>query len=98
LTEKTYCENHDAHDTRHRKKQYNQRWRQESKLFLLHNPLCADPFGLHAAAGVRVVAREVDHKTPWKGNTRLFWERSNWQSLCESCHSKKTAKFDRLEY
>jgi 5-methylcytosine-specific restriction protein A len=24
----------------------------------------------------------------------LFWNRSNWQSLCHSCHSRKTASED----
>jgi 5-methylcytosine-specific restriction protein A len=24
----------------------------------------------------------------------LFWDQSNWQPLCHTCHSKKTARED----
>ena len=35
----------------------------------------------------------VDHKEPHKGNEVLFWDQSNWQSLCKDCHdSLKQAK------
>ncbi|SFP62795.1 HNH endonuclease signature motif containing protein [Tranquillimonas alkanivorans] len=32
-------------------------------------------------------ATVVDHVTPHKGDTALFWDKSNWQSLCTPCHS-----------
>ncbi|WP_369680053.1 HNH endonuclease [Brevibacillus laterosporus] len=25
----------------------------------------------------------------------MFWDRKNWQPLCESCHNRKTAREDR---
>lgn len=28
----------------------------------------------------------VDHITPHKGDSTLFWDSGNWQSLCKSCH------------
>ena len=31
-------------------------------------------------------AHVVDHVTPHKGDLDLFWNRSNWQSLCKTCH------------
>jgi 5-methylcytosine-specific restriction enzyme A len=34
----------------------------------------------------------VDHITPHKGDRQMFWDRSNWQSLCHRCHSRKTAR------
>ncbi|MCR8827199.1 HNH endonuclease [Photobacterium sp. TY 1-4] len=37
-------------------------------------------------------ATDVDHITPHKGDRRLFFDQSNWQSLCKSCHSRKTAR------
>ncbi|WP_144469068.1 HNH endonuclease signature motif containing protein, partial [Bacillus pumilus] len=31
---------------------------------------------------------------PHKGDKKLFWDSSNWQPLCASCHNRKTAKED----
>ncbi|MFR3634507.1 MAG: HNH endonuclease [Sutterella sp.] len=31
---------------------------------------------------------------PHKGDMALFWDQSNWQPLCHTCHSKKTARED----
>lgn len=62
---------------------YNRRWDRERKEFLKANPLC------------KICGRpatEVDHIIPHKGNQILFWNKSNWQSLCHSCHSKKTIR------
>jgi 5-methylcytosine-specific restriction protein A len=36
----------------------------------------------------------VDHIIPHGGDMRLFWNRGNWAALCQSCHSRKTAKQD----
>jgi 5-methylcytosine-specific restriction protein A len=33
----------------------------------------------------------VDHIIPHKGDKKLFWSRDNWQSLCLSCHNRKSA-------
>jgi len=41
-----------------------------------------------------VLATVVDHISPHKGDSDLFWDRANWQSLCESCHNRKTASED----
>ncbi len=35
-------------------------------------------------------ANEVDHIKPHNGDLALFWDESNWQSLCKACHSRKT--------
>jgi 5-methylcytosine-specific restriction protein A len=42
-----------------------------------------------------VVATEVDHITPISAGGAA-WDRGNVQSLCKSCHSRKTAKEMRL--
>jgi 5-methylcytosine-specific restriction protein A len=42
-------------------------------------------------AGQRVLSVDVDHITPHQGSASLFWEASNLQGLCRSCHSRKTA-------
>ena len=39
-------------------------------------------------------ATDVDHIVPHRGDRDLFWDRNNWQALCHSCHSKKTAAED----
>lgn len=65
-----------------------QRWRKQSKLFLDRHPLCADC----AAIGIVTAAREVDHIVPHRGDPKLMWAKSNWQSLCKPCHSRKTAR------
>lgn len=66
---------------------YGYKWRQERERFLAKNPLC-----LHCLQERRTVAAtEVDHKIPHRGDMNLFWDQSNWQGLCKSHHSKKTA-------
>jgi len=37
-------------------------------------------------------ATELDHKTPHRGASRLFWDQNNWQGLCRVCHGRKTAR------
>ena len=45
-----------------------------------------------AARGLRVRATDVDHIRDHKGDWDVFTDRNNLQSLCHSCHSRKTAK------
>lgn len=40
-------------------------------------------------------ATVVDHIIPHRGDNKLFWDKSNWQSLCKRCHDKKTMTEDR---
>ncbi|WP_145285003.1 HNH endonuclease signature motif containing protein [Rosistilla oblonga] len=65
---------------------YDRRWRKERRAFLAENPYCAE----HLRRKQIRLAQCVDHIIPHRGNKRLFWSRRNWQSLCNSCHSKKT--------
>jgi 5-methylcytosine-specific restriction endonuclease McrA len=65
---------------------YNYRWQKARATFLERHPLCR-----HCQQkGVVTVATDVDHIIPHRGNQQLFWDTSNWQSLCHSCHSVKT--------
>ena len=34
-------------------------------------------------------ACHLDHIIPHRGDMKLFWDESNWQALCESCHDHK---------
>lgn len=66
---------------------YGYRWQQSAKGWLAKHPLC-----VHCEAMQRITAAtEVDHIIPHRGDMALFWDRTNWQSLCKPCHSRKTA-------
>lgn len=62
-------------------------WRLVRAAFLRANPLCA----ACSAAGRVVVAVVVDHVQPIKTGGARF-DRTNHQSLCLSCHNRKTAR------
>jgi 5-methylcytosine-specific restriction endonuclease McrA len=73
-------------------RQHDRAWQRISKAHLMRHPLCADPFGVHAARNVEVPATEVDHILALaRGGTHA---RSNLQSCCRSCHARKTALCD----
>ena len=55
------------------------------------NQLLQEPFCRECARhGVRVPATEVDHIRPHRGDWAVFTDRGNLQSLCHTCHSRKT--------
>jgi 5-methylcytosine-specific restriction protein A len=54
------------------------------------NPLCVTCQG----EGRVEAATVVDHIIPHRGDQKLFWGRSNWQSLCKRHHDIKTASED----
>lgn len=54
---------------------------------LLREPFCREC----ARFGLRVPATDVDHIIPHRGDWSLFTDPDNLQSLCHSCHSRKTA-------
>lgn len=63
-------------------------WQQASKRFRMQHPLCAQC----EADGIVTASAETDHIEPHRGDKHLFWKQANWQPLCKSCHSRKTAK------
>jgi 5-methylcytosine-specific restriction protein A len=66
---------------------YGWDWQKARPSFLAEHPLCE----ACTAAGEVTEATVVDHRTPHKGDQKLFWDQSNWCALCESCHNRKTA-------
>ena len=72
---------------------YGSRWQKASKGFLRKHPLCMCP---ECDEGrIRVTpAVLVDHRIPHRGDMKLFWDPTNWQSMAETCHNKKTATED----
>jgi len=69
---------------------YGGRWQRLRKLHLARFPLCV----ACQAKGIIQVATDVDHHVAHRGDVFLFWDESNWRSLCASCHSSKTARED----
>ncbi len=69
---------------------YTSRWRKAARAYLERNALCR----LHMERGEVVAATVVDHIIPHRGDQRIFWQKTNWQSLCKPCHDHKTATED----
>lgn len=95
LTTSKYC---DVHARRNAStvptaadKGYDTRWRKAKKKFLEANPLCVRCI----QAGQLTKAVVVDHIIPHRGDMILFWDESNWQSLCIKCHNRKTRVEDQ---
>lgn len=59
-----------------------QAWRKLRRAHLSIEPCCI----MCDAIGLTVIANIVDHITPHKGDTTLFYSNSNLQSLCKPCH------------
>ena len=79
---------HDANRLSARKRGYDASWQRERVVYLAANPYCRR---CNAPATV------VDHIQPHKGNRTLFWNRSNWQPLCTTCHSSAKQAAERRE-
>lgn len=96
LTRRGYCDKHKPKDSTRRSPEavawhgwyrlpiFRDKLRPEQ---LLREPFCRGC----AANGLRVRATDVDHIAPHRGDWSLFTSPTNLQSLCHSCHSRKTA-------
>ena len=60
-------------------------WKRRRDAQLAREPFCREC----AKHGLRVQATDADHVVPHRGNLELFL-RGELQSLCHSCHSRKT--------
>lgn len=69
---------------------YGYRWQQMAAAFRKAHPLCAACL----AEGRYTPAACVDHIIPHCGDPALLYDTNNLQSLCWSCHSRKTASED----
>lgn len=97
LTEGKYCHRHQKlygnERTSATSRGYDSRWRTASKRYLKSNPLC-----VHCIKENKMVkATVVDHIVPHRGDKALFWDESNWQSLCKRCHDVKTRNKDQYQ-
>jgi len=50
---------------------------------------------MHVARAEVVAATVVDHITPHRGDMTLFWDKSNWQSLCKRCHDSHKQRLEK---
>lgn len=71
-------------------KLYSRQWEKARRQFLLEHPLCV----ACEKQGIVTAATEVDHIVPHRGDREVFWDQSQWQALCRSCHSRKTVLED----
>lgn len=69
----------------------SKRWASVRKQQLARHPYCQCPHH----EGQRVMAEVVDHKTPHKGDARLFWNTSNLQSMTKRCHDSMKQSQER---
>lgn len=72
---------------------YDYRWQKAREEFLRLNPLCR----LCQEENRVQAATVVDHIIPHQGNERLFWDRSNWQSLCKPHHDGHKQRQEHAE-
>jgi 5-methylcytosine-specific restriction protein A len=72
---------------------YGGKWQRIRKIKMKRNPICEDPYGIHEQENIVVMGDMVDHIIPLKlgGSNKL----TNLQTLCYSCHNKKTAEEQR---
>lgn len=94
LTNDRYCE---AHRALRNARQESAQWQAWYKKQIWVNDLrpaqlLREPFCRHCqAVGVRRRATVVDHVVPHRGDWALFVNKQNHQSLCKTCHDRKTA-------
>ena len=95
-TNKGYCANHQpniANPVQRQRAEYSRLydtkgWKTLRKRILFNTPLCSRC----ATLGTTTAAADVDHVVPHRGDTKLFYDATNLQALCHSCHSYKTAR------
>jgi 5-methylcytosine-specific restriction enzyme A len=73
------------------KRGYGYKWQQARDGYLRSHPFCAD----HLKRGQYIQATVVDHIIPHRGDQKLFWDKTNWQALCELCHNSHKQRLEK---
>lgn len=60
------------------------RWQKLRREHLTRQPYCVCPHH----KGKHIPGDTVDHIVPHKGDSRLFWDKGNLQTLTKQCHDK----------
>lgn len=102
LVRSGYCDAHRPPDTARRSERSRayRRWYSLSVWTdeLRPQQLAREPFCRTCAArGLRTRATDVDHVVPHDGDWARFTDPGNLESLCHSCHSRKTAAESRAK-
>ncbi len=72
---------------------YGPTWKKIRDAYIRKHPLCVGILPNGEPCGR--AASQVDHIIPHRGTgDPMFWDHSNFQSFCSSCHSRKSATFD----
>jgi len=76
---------------------YTKGWGKASRAFRRRYPLCGmrplhEPPVMSRCydEGRQTMATLTDHIRPHRGDPIAFWDPKNWQSLCATCHGRKT--------
>ena len=77
-----------------RSRGYNTAWDRARAGFLASHPWCS----ACPREGKRSRAAHVDHIRPHRGDQRLFWDRTNWQPLCQQHHNRDKQQLERRGY
>jgi len=85
---------YDRHRGSARERGYTHQWDKAAAAFKREHPLCV----MCEQQGYVTPAFAVDHIVPHKGNKTLFWDRSNWQSLCRRHHDADKQRFEARGY
>ncbi len=91
---------------------YGYKWQQARATYLLRHPYCVyclRDAGIDCNDGEEVVilacmeagialphAQVVDHVVAHRGDMKVFWDSSNWQSLCTPHHSRDKQREEAL--
>lgn len=70
---------------------YGEKWKKARDKFLAEHKYCV----YCERRGIKTTATVCDHIVPHKGDKSLFWNKDNWQALCNHCHNTIKAEEER---
>jgi 5-methylcytosine-specific restriction protein A len=73
---------------------YGWRWQQARAGHLRSHPWCV----MCLRQGLKTHATVVDHVQPHRGDSKLFWSKANWQSLCKPHHDSTKQAIENRGY
>jgi 5-methylcytosine-specific restriction protein A len=73
---------------------YGEAWRKARAGYLKSHPHCT----MCARMGLEVAATVVDHIKRHGGDQALFWDKSNWQPLCQVHHDSTKQRDESRGY
>lgn len=70
---------------------YGGKWQRARISFLAKHPLCERC----SKEGRAVTATVVNHRTPHRGDQKLFWDKGNWEPVCKRHHDSDIQREER---